>query len=110
MILKFRPSLAALILAGTKTTTWRLFDEKDLKVGDVIDLINKETGEVFAQAVITKAYEKPLKDLDDADREGHEEFPSDAAMNEAFRAYYPGRDIGPATPVKVVRFVLNGAK
>jgi predicted transcriptional regulator len=38
--LKFRPELAKMILDSTETTTWRMFDDKDLKEGDVVDFIN----------------------------------------------------------------------
>jgi len=31
--LKFAPDLCAQILAGTKTSTWRLFDDKNLMGG-----------------------------------------------------------------------------
>lgn len=45
--IKFRPALAKLIIEGKKTTTWRLFDDKNLQVGDVVELVNWETKEVF---------------------------------------------------------------
>ena len=100
--IKFRPALAQLIIEGKKTTTWRLFDDKDLKAGDRVELKNWETGEVFGRAVITEAHEKPIKDLDDADWEGHERFPNEVAMYETYRGYYPGREVGPETPVKII--------
>lgn len=31
--IKFTPELSEQIIAGTKTSTWRLFDDKDLTVG-----------------------------------------------------------------------------
>ena len=103
-ILKFRPELARMILAGTKTTTWRLFDDKDLQAGDRVELINKETGEVFGVAVLEEVVLKPLRDLDDHDWEGHERFPSEEAMYAKYREYYPGREIGPETMVKIRHF------
>ena len=33
--LKFRKELSELILKKEKTTTWRIFDDKDIKQGDV---------------------------------------------------------------------------
>ena len=50
--LKFTSPLAKMILDGSKTTTWRLFDDKDLQSGDKLDLQNCETGEDFAKAEI----------------------------------------------------------
>jgi hypothetical protein len=37
--LKFRDYLVPLILSGSKTATWRLFDDKDLAKGDAIQLL-----------------------------------------------------------------------
>ena len=103
---KFRPDLAKLILEGKKTTTWRLFDDKDFQVGDAMVLINWETKEPFARAVITGIKEKPLKDLNDADWEGHERFASNEEMYQKYKEYYPGRDIGADTLVKIIHFEL----
>jgi hypothetical protein len=107
---KFRPELAKLVMEGKKTTTWRLFDDKDFQAGDELELINKETLTPFAHAVITEIVEKPLKDFDDADWEGHERYPSDEAMYAAYRGYYPGREIDPNTPAKIIHFKLVEAK
>ena len=104
--IKFRPALAELIQKGEKTTTWRLFDDKDLKAGNEIELINWETKEVFGHATIMEVIEKPLKDLDDRDWEGHERFPSEEAMYAAYRSYYPGKEVGPDTLVKILHFAL----
>ena len=56
--LKFRSCLADLILGGKKTTTWRLYDDKDLKNGDLLNFRVWETGKDFAKAVITGINEK----------------------------------------------------
>ena len=53
--------------------------------------MNKATGEVFGRAVIATVVDKSIKDLDDADWEGHERFPSEEAMYAAYREYNPGR-------------------
>lgn len=37
--LKFRSHLADLILKGEKDVTWRLFDDKDLTIGDQLELL-----------------------------------------------------------------------
>lgn len=51
--LKFTSQLVDEILAGNKTSTWRLFDDKDLKNGDKLIFINKDTGDQFGTATIT---------------------------------------------------------
>ena len=104
---KFSPDLAQLIIDGKKTTTWRLFDDKDLRAGDAIELMNKATLKVFGHAVLSEVAEKPIKDLDDADWEGHERFASEEKMYAKYREYYPGREVGPDTIVKILHFVLT---
>jgi hypothetical protein len=104
--LKFQSDLAQLIIEGKKITTWRLFDDKDLQAGDVIELVNKATLQPFGRAVIKEVVEKPIKDLDDADWEGHERFPNEETMYAAYREYYPGREVGPDTAVKILHFAL----
>lgn len=104
--LKFMPSLVPLVLSGEKTSTWRLFDDKDLQKDDNLLLINKATGEEFAKATITKIEEKKLKDLEESDFEGHEKFESEEKMYEAYRSYY-GDKVTPDTIIKMVDFKLE---
>ncbi len=61
--LKFSPHLVNKILSGEKTSTWRLFDDKDLQVGDTLGFIDKETGELFGNAVVTSLRVKTLGTL-----------------------------------------------
>ncbi len=103
--LKFKPHLIDLILAGEKTTTWRLFDDKDLQVGDEVDIINSDTKEVVAHAILTDVRTKPLGEVEDADYSGHEKYESQDAMLANFRNYY-GDTVGLDTEVKIVDFIL----
>jgi hypothetical protein len=43
------PNLVPKVLTGEKTSTWRLFDDKNLTAGDDFLMINKKTGEKFAK-------------------------------------------------------------
>lgn len=104
-IVKFDPSLVPLVLLGQKTSTWRLFDDKDLQVGDELVLVNKESGEEFAQARIIAMKEKKLGEITDADFEGHERFESTEKMYEAYRGYYGDR-VTAETVVKMIDFKL----
>lgn len=104
--LKFSPHLISLVLSGEKTSTWRLFDDKDLKKDDVLSMVNKSTGKEFAKAVITKTEEKRLGDLTDADFTGHERFESTEKMYEAYRGYY-GDQVTPNSIVKMIDFKLT---
>ncbi len=103
--LKFRHYLAEEIIAGRKTITWRLFDDKDLKVGDKIELLYWETKEIFAKAEITEVYNKRLGDIEEKDLKGHEKFKSREEMLETYRKYY-GNRVNWYTDVKIIKFEL----
>ncbi len=101
--LKFAPDLVGKIHAGTKTTTWRLFDDKDLQQGDKLLFLNKETLEEFGTATVTSLYTKTLGTLADADWEGHERFKSDEEMYATYRSYY-GDQVSENSEVKILSF------
>ena len=103
--LKFSPELVDLVLSGEKTATWRLFDDKDLRVGDVVGLIRRPELTQFAIAEITSVVEKPLGKMTSKDRVGHEAFESEGKMHETYKRYYK-RDVNPNTLLKIYRFRL----
>ncbi|MDQ5943787.1 MAG: hypothetical protein QG675_555 [Patescibacteria group bacterium] len=103
--LKFRKSLSKLVLDGTKKSTWRLFDDKDIKVGNSLELIVWETLQPFAKAVVTKVVEKPLAKLTEEDKEGHETFDSEREMYDTYSRYY-NCSVGPETIIKIIWFEL----
>lgn len=99
------PHLVPLILSGEKTSTWRLFDDKDLQEGDELTLINKATGEEFAKAKITKVKEKKLGELDESDFEGHEKYNDQDNMLDHYKDYY-GDKVTIDTAIKMIDFKL----
>lgn len=103
--LKFAKNLVPLVLSGEKTATWRLFDDKDLKVGDSLNLINKDTGEEFAKAVITTVKYKKLGDVNDGDYIGHEKFESREIMMNTYKMYY-GDNVDKDTLIKMINFKM----
>ncbi len=103
--LKFMPNLVPLVLSGEKTSTWRLFDDKDLAVGDELSLINRSTNDEFTKAIITKTEEKKLKDLTTDDFEGHERYESNDEMYKTYKSYY-GDKVNENTIVKMIDFKL----
>lgn len=103
--LKFKPHLVEQILAGTKTSTWRLFDDKDIQGGDIIDVFNKDNGDQFGVVTITGVRVKTLGSLEEADWVGHERYESEEAMYAEYRSYY-GDTVGPDTEVKLIDFVF----
>ncbi|HMO78181.1 MAG TPA: ASCH domain-containing protein [Candidatus Paceibacterota bacterium] len=101
--LKFFPELCEQILAGTKTTTWRLFDDKDLQIGDELVFVNKETLEQFGTGKITSLRTKTLRTLVESDWNGHERYASAKEMYATYRKYYGDR-VTPDTEVKIINF------
>jgi hypothetical protein len=101
--LKFRPHLCKEILSGKKTATWRLFDDKDLNVGDRVSFLNWETKDEIAQAVLTEVRETTLGGLTAEDWEGHERFASDEEMLATYSLYYR-RPVTLDAPVKIIKF------
>lgn len=88
---------------GEKRATWRLFDDKDLTLGDELQLINKETSHIFGTATITALYVKTLGTLEEKDWEGHERFISGDVMYATYRQYY-GALVAADTTVKIITF------
>lgn len=98
--------MVPLVLSGEKNSTWRLFDDKSLVVGDEIELheFGKDTS--FASAKIIKVAEKPFGELTEADKEGHETFSSDKEMYKTYSGYY-NTEVNSKTIVKIVWFELQ---
>jgi ribonuclease HI len=107
--LKLDHALAALVVAGKKTSTWRLFDDKDLSVNDEIRLIDKveperpETWKAIGTARVNTVVQKRLGDIGPADYDEHERFESRQHMLETYKKYY-GNEVNFDTIVKIVRF------
>lgn len=104
--LKFRDYLVPLVLSGEKDSTWRLFDDKDLRVGDDIELRVFVTNKLFAKATITRVIEKKFGDLTASDKEGHETYKDDSEMYAEYTKYYQTK-VGPDTVVKIISFELE---
>ena len=103
--IKFAPELISSILSGEKVSTWRLFDDKNLADGDILELLNKETLQHVATAQIIQVIEKPLGLLSDKDTRGHEKFNSDEEMYQTYKKYY-NRSVDKDTIVKLIWFKL----
>lgn len=101
--LKFRHYLVKEIQDGRKTVTWRLFDDKNLNVGDQLELFDWESGEKFAVAEITKVQEKRLRQIEESDFEGHEKYSSPEVMLRHYREYY-GDKVTIDTSIKMINF------
>lgn len=103
--LRFAQDLVPLILSGEKVSTWRLWDDKDLSIGDIVDFIEYGTDKHFATGKLLKVIEKPLGELSEEDKQGHERFASDEEMYKTYTKYY-GRTVDKNTLVKLIWFEL----
>lgn len=103
--LKFAPDLVPLVLSGEKDSTWRLWDDKDLKKGDMITLVGRPELTPFATAEITSTIEKTIGELTEEDKKGHEPFTTNKEMYKRYTEYYK-KLVDPKTPLKIVRFKL----
>jgi hypothetical protein len=103
--LHFNPDLVALILNGKKTSTWRLWDDKDLKTGDIVEFADSVTREVFATAKLTRVIEKPFMDLSEEEKLGHEKYSDPEELFKKFSVYY-GKRVDSLTLFKVIKFEL----
>ena len=104
--LKFKPHLVDKILKGEKTSTWRLFDDKNLKIEDELEFVNKETLETFGYAKITSLKIKTLGTLEKDDWVGHSKYSSEEEMYTDFRKFY-GDNVDEDTEVKIVNFLFK---
>lgn len=102
---KFSPELVPLVLAGEKTCTWRLWDEKQLPIGETVELIARPNLNVFGEAIITSTTPKTMGELTQADKTGHETFESDEQMYTVYSNYYE-KEVNHTTPVTVYHFQL----
>lgn len=104
--LKFKNDLVPLVLDGSKTVTWRIFDDKDLQAGDQLSFVDSITEEEFAKAEIIAIREKKLGEITEEDfKEGHERYRDQDEMLATYRSYY-GETVDSGTVIKVINFKL----
>lgn len=103
--LKFKEKLVKMVSSGKKDVTWRFFDDKDLKEGDLVDFLVYETGNSFAKAEIINIREKKLRELKQEDFEGHEKFKDENEMYKTYRKYYGDR-INSESVIKIIKFKI----
>ncbi len=102
--LKFSEPLPALILNGSKNTTWRVNDQRGIKQDSLL-LLCYNDGREFARAVVTSTRVINFKELSTADRAGHETFSSEREMYAVYSQYY-GFSVTRDSIVKVIKFDL----
>ncbi len=112
--IKFDHNLAMLVRNGTKTATWRIYDDKNIAVNDILELVDKVDPQNPASwveigtAQVTMVVEKRLGDIAPNDYAGHETFSTPEMMLEQYQAYY-GPEVSLETPIKMIHFALQQA-
>lgn len=107
--LRFDHNSAQMILAGKKHSTWRVDDDKDLRVDDQISIVDKvspnvaRSWEVIGTGKINIVTEKRLGEINEKDYEVHEKYSSRQELIKTFRQYY-GPQVNESTPVKIIEF------
>lgn len=107
--LKFEHEAARLIETGKKVSTWRLYDDKDLSVGDDFKVVDKvspsdtNSWRIIGDGKITQIIEKRLADLSEHEINTEQGFKSKDEILKAYRGYY-GERVSLETPVKIVTF------
>ena len=102
--LKFAPPLPELILSGTKNSTWRIDDDKDISVDDILSLCRFD-GSEFAQACVRWVKITHFRDLTSEDYDGHEPFTNIETMYATYSQYYK-KHVSEDTVVKIIKFSL----
>lgn len=110
--LKLDHTLAEAVKNGTTTSTWRVFDDKNLSVNDEVVLIDKAdpqeptTWLPIGIAKINRIVQKRLGDIGESDMTGHESYGSADALLAHFQKYY-GKEVTLETPVKIISFEFS---
>lgn len=106
--LKFNHIEAENIINGKQTATLRMYDDKNLSVNDVFEVIdkvkedNKQTWRVIGLATITRITEHKISQLE-IDKGNFERYGSMTELYEQMALFY-GDVIDDSTPIKVIEF------
>jgi ribonuclease HI len=110
--LKFEHNFAQAIKEGEKTATFRVNDDKDLRIGDQIELVDKvdanhpKTWNITGILKIEKIDNVPLKELSKDQLSQAESFDNLDEMLQTFRRFY-GEHISMDTLVIVLHFSFD---
>ncbi len=104
--LKFATHLIPQLLSWEKTSTWRLFDDKDLSIWDELEFKKSEDNDIIGYGAITSLTEKPVRDINENDYSGHEEFRDTKEIIQNLRKYY-GETVDENSIVKIIHFTFK---
>ncbi|HEY7534541.1 MAG TPA: reverse transcriptase-like protein [Thermodesulfobacteriota bacterium] len=109
--LKFDHSLANLIRQGKRTSTWRIFDDKAITVGDRIDVIDKTdpnnplSWSVFGVIKVIAISQRNLQNI--STEELREQGFSDSEDAKVVMQRYYGSLFDDDTKIKIIQFVFS---
>lgn len=109
--LKLNHTVAEALRKNAHSSTWRIYDDKDIRVNDKIELIDKvdphkpESWRSVGTARVDAVEEKRLEDFTKTDLKAHSFFGTHEEMLKTSRSYY-GSSVSFETPVKIIRFTL----
>ena len=110
--LKFENSYAEDIYAGKKTVTFRVKDDKDIRVGDRVQLVDKTDRDhptkwvIKGELLIDEVEQVKISELTNEQMSRAESFDDFESMVQVFRRYY-GEFIDENTKVTVLGFRFN---
>jgi ribonuclease HI len=110
--LKFEHTFAKAIKAGNKTATFRINDDKDIRLNDVLQLVDKvdanhpTTWTIPGEIHINDVAMVPFEKLSKEQISSAESFASTQEMLQTFRRFY-GEHISGETPVLVIGFTYE---
>lgn len=110
--LKFEHQFAKDIMQGKKTATFRANDDKDIRPGDIVELVDKvshdypKTWDIPGELEIIEVTQVPISMLSKEHMLRAESFDSLDEMVQTFRRFY-GEHVGPETLVNVLNFVYH---
>jgi ribonuclease HI len=107
--LKFKSDIVEPIISGKVYKTWRLFDDKQLEVDDILQLVNSDTKEEIGYAKIVKITIKHLADIIEEDMSGHKYYNNIEEVVAKFKDFY-GPRVNPESIVKIIEFEYLGPK
>lgn len=110
--LKLDHAFAGLLIDGAENATWRINDDKDLHVNDLVTLIDKvnplkpETWVSVGVGQIVSILEKQLGSITEQDILPGEKLLPLPELLKKYRSYY-GQQVSEDTPVKIVKFLFQ---
>lgn len=107
--IKFEHQQAIDIRTGRKTASFRFFDDKNIRVGDELEIVDKverdnpASWQRIGTIHVTEVLEKLVRDIYQGDWAGSETYPDQETFLQTMSDQY-NRIIEPITPLKIIRF------